>query len=553
MPARYVENISHLSQKHEVQNLPITHFRDKFTLFPIHFPGIIRIDVGAQFIAPWDASILHNDVVEYTYRRAYLYRESTCIMKASQILVRRSRLIPWTHVMWEKQSYTNILYLLLSFPLGLAYFIFLVIGIVVGIGSLIGIFIFVLTMNAWWGLAAFERIMAIQWLKIDIPPMFLPQTTNMARLERIQARLTNSMTWKSLAYLLAKFPFGLLCFCLTLLLIVLTVAVVSVSLVLGFLIAPFFALFLLLRGTPDGPEQVKRFLLLSLLGFGTCILTLHLLNSLAFLAGQFARVMLGMSDSKLRLERTRAALEQERARAEEAEQRRHELVVNVSHDLRTPVASISGHIESLLMATEQGTTTPPPATLHHHLSVVHNEALRLSMLIDDLLSLARTETNELRLDMTAVMAGEVVEEVYQALSPLAARERQVTLVRGKGTGLPPVMADRQRLAQVLLNLVRNAITSTPPGGIVSLTLERLDAHHLALIVEDNGVGIPAEDLERIFERFYRTDISRTRATGGFGLGLTIVHDLVTAMGGSIRVQSTVGKGSKFIVLLPTAP
>ena len=115
------------------------------------------------------------------------------------------------------------------------------------------------------------------------------------------------------------------------------------------------------------------------------------------------------------------------------------------------------------------------------------------------------------------------------------------------------MADRQRLAQVLLNLVRNAITSTPPGGIVSLTLERLDAHHLALIVEDNGVGIPAEDLERIFERFYRTDISRTRATGGFGLGLTIVHDLVTAMGGSIRVQSTVGKGSKFIVLLPTAP
>ena len=151
------------------------------------------------------------------------------------------------------------------------------------------------------------------------------------------------------------------------------------------------------------------------------------------------------------------------------------------------------------------------------------------------------------------MAGEVVEEVYQALSPLATRERQVTLVRGKGTGLPPVMADRQRLAQVLLNLVRNAITSTPPGGIVSLTLERLDAHHLALIVEDNGVGIPAEDLERIFERFYRTDISRTRATGGFGLGLAIVHDLVTAMGGSIRVQSTVGKGSKFIVLLPTAP
>src|SRR5205085_10259211 len=124
---------------------------------------------------------------------------------------------------------------------------------------------------------------------------------------------------------------------------------------------------------------------------------------------------------------------------------------------------------------------------------------------------------------------------------------------GKHTGLPRIMTDHQRLTKALLHLHRNAITPTPPGIIVTLTLERLNAHHHALIVEDNGVVIPAEDLERIFERFYRTDISRTRATGGFGLGLTIVHDLVTAMGGSIRVQSTVGKGSKFIVLLPTAP
>src|SRR3989440_2398359 len=127
-------------------------------------------------------------------------------MKASQILVRRSRLIPWTHVMWEKQSYTNILYLLLSFPLGLAYFIFLVPGIVVGIGSLVGFFIFLLMMNAWWGLAGFERAMAMQYLKVDIPPMFLPQTTSMTWLQKIPARLTNSMTWKSLAFLLIKFP-----------------------------------------------------------------------------------------------------------------------------------------------------------------------------------------------------------------------------------------------------------------------------------------------------------------------------------------------------------
>jgi signal transduction histidine kinase len=153
------------------------------------------------------------------------------------------------------------------------------------------------------------------------------------------------------------------------------------------------------------------------------------------------------------------------------------------------------------------------------------------------------------LKIDAVAASEVVEEVYLTLMPLAQRERQVTLVRGTQPNLPAVQADRQRLIQVLTNLVRNAITSTPAGGIVSISLEQLDAQHLALIVEDNGVGIPAAELPRIFERFYRADASRSRSTGGFGLGLAIVHDLVTAMGGSISVESTVGQGSRFCVTL----
>ena len=151
------------------------------------------------------------------------------------------------------------------------------------------------------------------------------------------------------------------------------------------------------------------------------------------------------------------------------------------------------------------------------------------------------------------MASEVVEEVYQTLTPLAQRERQVTLVRGVQPNLPPVLADRQRLVQVLTNLARNAITSTPAGGIVSLSLESADQQHLALIVEDNGVGIPADELPMIFDRLYRTDASRSRAAGGFGLGLGIVHDLVTAMGGSIRVESAVGQGSRFSLLLRCSP
>jgi two-component system, OmpR family, phosphate regulon sensor histidine kinase PhoR len=202
-----------------------------------------------------------------------------------------------------------------------------------------------------------------------------------------------------------------------------------------------------------------------------------------------------------------------------------------------------------LLSTEEGTKIPEPDQLYTYLNVAYQEACRLGTLVDDLLALARMEAHELRLSVQDVVASEVVEEVYQTLMPLAQRERQVTLVRGTQPNLPLVQADRQRLVQVLTNLVRNAITSTPVGGIVSISLEQTGAHHLALIVEDSGVGIPADELQKIFERFYRTDTSRSRKTGGFGLGLAIVHELVTAMGGSISVASTVGQGSRFCVLL----
>src|SRR5439155_14185809 len=127
-------------------------------------------------------------------------------------------------------------------------------------------------------------------------------------------------------------------------------------------------------GTPDIGERLRQYFLLALTGFGLSLLTLHLLNGLAFIWGQFARLMLGMSDVALRLEQARAMAAQERARGEQAEQRRHDLVVNVSHELRTPVASISGHLESLLLATESGTKTPPPAILYNYLRTAHNEA-----------------------------------------------------------------------------------------------------------------------------------------------------------------------------------
>jgi two-component system phosphate regulon sensor histidine kinase PhoR len=311
-------------------------------------------------------------------------------------------------------------------------------------------------------------------------------------------------------------------------------------------------LFIMLQNLSHVKEWLLRYLWFALTGFGLFLIMLHLLNGLTFVYGQFARVMLGMSDTAWRLEEAQAMAAQERARAEQAEQRRHELIVNVSHELRTPVTSISGHIESLLIATQEGTTAPSPAEMYNYLNIAHQEVERLGMLVDDLLSLARMESDELHLNIQPVAANEAIEEVYQTLMPLAKGQKQVTLVRGSATYLPLVMADRQRLIQILLNLVRNAITSTPAGGIVSMNLEQADLQHLALIVEDNGVGISEDELKHIFERFYRTDASRSRASGGFGLGLAIVHDLVTAMGGSINVESTQGKGSRFTVLLRAA-
>src|SRR5262249_9731232 len=158
------------------------------------------------------------------------------------------------------------------------------------------------------------------------------------------------------------------------------------------------------------------------------------------------------------------------------------------------------------------------------------------------------DAGELRLDLRPVEVAGVVEEVYEALSPLARRERQVTLVREVPAGLPLVLADRQRLAQVLLNLVRNGITYTPAGGIVSISAERDGPDHLALSVADTGIGIPPEELSRVFERFYRADASRARASGGFGLGLAIVRDLVEAMGGTVGAESVAGQGSRFRVV-----
>jgi two-component system, OmpR family, phosphate regulon sensor histidine kinase PhoR len=475
-----------------------------------------------------------------------------------QQMSRRQRIGALLKVATRRQTYFNLAYLVATFPLSLFYFAALIVGFSVGFGTAVvgvGFAILIVTVLAVWGFAIFERELVMWWLNVSIPSMSVPLPASATAWQRFRALLRNPVTWKSLAYLLLEFPFGVLSF-----VSILTVLTFAVSLILSPI--AFLARLALNSGSSDhlvigwgsgigvnglyAPIVFLLALVLSVAGFALLIGALHVLNGVAYVWGQFARLMLGMSVNSQRLAEARATATRERTRAERADKSRRELIVNVSHELRTPIANISGHVETLLMNNGQQVSEE---TGRHYLEIIAREAERLSSLIDDLLALARADADELKLDVRPISTGDVVEEVYQSLAPLALRDRQVKIVREITPELPLALADRDRLAQVLLNLVRNAITYTPPGGIVSLRLDRADISHVVITVADTGIGISHEELDRVFDRFYRTDASRARISGGFGLGLSIARDLVQAMGGAISVASAPGEGSQFRVVL----
>ncbi len=456
----------------------------------------------------------------------------------------------WLAVIFRWQTYRNLFYLLASLPLGLAYFGILIGGLSAGIGSAVagvGIPILLLTMLLWWALAAFERQLAIWWLGIDIRPLYHPRPAGYSPWRWLKSHLGNSVTWTSLLYLLARFPLGLVSFGVTMGLIALTTRLV---------LAPLPLIVDAAYGQAPSPLAIIAAGTQTLLGLAIGIGSLHLFNGMANLSGRFARLMLGQSDLAARLTATQAVAEAATVKAEESDQKRRELIVNVSHELRTPIASIRGHVDSLLIGLERPPTeeipTAQPTELRNYLGIISRETDRLGALVDELLSLARAESGELQIALAPVAAGEVVEEVYATIATIARRERQIIVVRDIAPDLPPVVADRQRLGQVLLNLVRNAIAYTPTGGIVSIGLRADGPERVVLSVADTGIGIPQDERDKIFERFYRTDASRARTSGGFGLGLAIVRDLVAAMGGAITVASTVGEGSTFTVTLQVA-
>jgi signal transduction histidine kinase len=225
---------------------------------------------------------------------------------------------------------------------------------------------------------------------------------------------------------------------------------------------------------------------------------------------------------------------------ENLETSRRDLVANVSHELKTPITAIRAHLENLLDGVEE----PDPATLEVMLAQVE----RLGRLVDQLLDLSRLESGEVPLRIEELPLHPLVDDLISEIE-VAMPGRGVDVHNDVPSDLPTLPADRERLHQVLFNLIDNAVRFTPAGGSVTVSARRRNGS-VEVAVSDTGAGISPEHLPRLFERFYRADPARARGDGGTGIGLAIARSVVEAHGGQIHAKSEPGRGSVFTFDLP---
>jgi two-component system phosphate regulon sensor histidine kinase PhoR len=222
---------------------------------------------------------------------------------------------------------------------------------------------------------------------------------------------------------------------------------------------------------------------------------------------------------------------------------RQDFVANVSHELRTPLTTIRGYVEAL---QDDGLENIPQAK--HFLQIIERHTQRMEKIVSDLLLLSEIESPDRMMRKDPVHIAELISSVVDALRPMA-ESKQQNVQMEVASGLSPLRADGQKIHQVITNLLHNAICYTPEKGNIFIEAKAVEKG-TEVSVSDNGIGIPPEDISRIFERFYRVDKGRSRDLGGTGLGLSIVKHIVEAHGGRVGVESKPGQGSRFSFFLP---
>jgi len=245
-----------------------------------------------------------------------------------------------------------------------------------------------------------------------------------------------------------------------------------------------------------------------------------------------------------KLNETGEHLEREHTQLERAERIRKDFVMNVSHELRTPLASIQGYTETLL----DGALDDPENNVRF-LTIIRQNAERLARLTSDLITLSQIELRTRVFHFASHDVNKLLTDVGDSMRPMAGK-KNIPIALDPAPDAGQVYCDGEAAFQVLTNLLDNALKYTLEGGFITVGARPV-GDSVEIWVRDTGIGIPAEDLPRLFERFYRVDKARSRELGGTGLGLAIVKHLVHAQGGEVRVQSEAGKGSLFAFTLPS--
>jgi two-component system, OmpR family, phosphate regulon sensor histidine kinase PhoR len=236
----------------------------------------------------------------------------------------------------------------------------------------------------------------------------------------------------------------------------------------------------------------------------------------------------------------------EHEKLERLERVRKDFVINVSHELRTPLASIQGYTETLL----DGALDDPQHNVRF-LNIIRTNSERLGRLVGDLMALSRLELRQTTMSFASYPVNELISDCVDSMRPVAEKAK-INLRAEPADAGTEVYCDSEAVHQILVNLLDNAIKYTHEGGSVTVRA-RPESEYVRVMVDDTGIGVPAAEVPRLFERFYRVDKARSRELGGTGLGLAIVKHLVLANGGEVSVESAPGEGSTFSFTLPSRP